>query len=89
MSDLIAQKRARLEQLKKEAAAKKAQKDRGTGRTAAGPRGQGGQAEDINELMDKVISSSAFEERKKKEQEEDQPPVQKLINTSLTVALDQ
>lgn len=86
MSDLIAKKKARLEQLKKEAADKRNRGNRNAPKASTGTGGQGGKADDINELMDKVINSSSFEERKKEETKE---PVQKPVNTSMTVAVDQ
>ena len=89
MSDLLAKKRERLEQLKKAAAEKKANRNKGVSQSTAGNRTQGGGPEDTNDLIDKVLTSSAFDERKIKEEEDDKPVIQKPINTDLTVALDQ
>lgn len=88
MSDLIAAKKARLEKLKKDAADKKLRRDKNkTGDSVSAS--QGGTTDDINDLIEKAVSSSAFEERKKKEEDRDEPITNKIINTSLTVALDQ
>jgi hypothetical protein len=86
--DVIATKKARLEKLKKDAANKKALRDK-TKQKDSVSTSQGGTTEDINDLIEKAVSSSAFEERKKKEEDLDSPATKKQINTSLTVALDQ
>lgn len=91
MSDLVKAKRERLEKLKKEAAEKrriKELKEKNKGKPATGDS-QRGNADDIDKIMDNVMSSSAFEERKKKEEEDDAPKVQKVVDASLTIALDQ
>jgi sugar-specific transcriptional regulator TrmB len=90
MSDLLAQKKAKLEELKRKAIENRNRKNKGLAKSTLGTKGQAGKSEDINELMDKVISSSAFEERKMKEEEENEDaPVEKPIDASLSVALDQ
>lgn len=90
MSDLLAQKKAKLEELKKKALDNRNRKNKGLTKSTIASKGQAGKSEDINELMDKVISSSAFEERKMKEEEENQETqAEKPVNTSLSVALDQ
>lgn len=90
MSDLLAQKKARLEKLKQDALNKKKKRENIKTSTGSSSGTQGGGTEDINALMDNVFnSSSAFEERKKQEEDASQPSVPKQINTSMTVALDQ
>ena len=87
--DMLAKKRARLEELKKAAADRK-KKGPKAPTTRATPRGQVGQADNLNEYLDQVTSmNSAFEERKRKEVEDNTPAVQREISTNLSVALDQ
>ena len=88
--DMLAKKRARLEELKKQAAKKRGDR----GKTGKDPKPlntkiQGGKADDLNEYLDKVITTSAFEERKKQEFEKEEQPVKQVVNTSLSVAVDQ
>lgn len=87
--DSLEDKKARLAQLRKEAEEKRNRANKALGASFIGSKTQGGKADDINELMNKVVSSSTFEERKKKEEVEKNPATPKTINTSLTVALDQ
>ena len=87
--DMLAKKRARLEELKKAAADRK-KKGAKAPAARATPRGQVGQADNLNEYLDQVTSmNSAFEERKRKEEESSTPAAPREINTSLSVALDQ
>ena len=88
--ETLEEKKARLERLKKEALDKKNKANASSYKATQITKGQGGKADDINELMNKAFSSSsAFEERKKKEFEEVNPPPPKPVNVSMTIALDQ
>ena len=87
MSDLIEKKKKRLEELKREQAEKRRKRIKRDEKPAA-PR-EGGVGKDIEEILNDAAKNSAFDERKQKEEEEQQPKIQKPINTSLSVAVDQ
>lgn len=83
-----ADRRARLEELKKIAAAKKDARTNKTTPTVA-KSGQGGKVDDLNDYLDKVTDFRSQEDRKKEVENPDAPRTQQRISSSLTVAVDQ